>query len=275
MREVLGTASRISAVGSRQMRQSRMRSVTIAGLGLIGGSIGKALRRNGWRVRYVDPAVTPEQARDAGAADDRARSLVDDELVMLATPVDVAVRQLRDANATIVASACSVMHPLRTAAGGQRFVAGHPFAGSEQSGLAAARDDLFAGRTWFVDRDEALVREMIETCGAEQVVIDAREHDETMALTSHLPQMLSTALASLIEQKGIDPRFIGSGVRTLLRLAGSSHAVWGPVLDANQENIAEAAEELGSLLELLDGDDFERARRLYEALKPDSNPTSS
>jgi prephenate dehydrogenase len=210
--------------------------------------------------------VELDRARRADAADDRADSLDGLELVVLATPLDVALKQLAGGKSAKITSTCSVMAPLRAAAGRSDFVAGHPFAGSEKSGLEAARGDLFEGKPWFVDRDDSDVRAIIEACGAKQVMVEARRHDETMALTSHLPQMISTALASLIEQKGIDPLFIGSGVRSVLRLAGSSHEVWAPVLDANQQNIAEAAEDLGNLLELLDGDDFERAQKLYRML---------
>jgi prephenate dehydrogenase len=102
---------------------------------------------------------------------------------------------------------------------------------------------------------------MIETIGARQIVVDPKEHDEAMAFTSHLPQVISTALASLIEQKRIDPMFVGGGIRTLLRLAGSSYEVWGSVLDANARNIGEAERELLRVMNSMTGADFDRARR--------------
>lgn len=238
-----------------------VRSATIVGLGLIGGSLGMALRRAGWRVSYVDPAVPVERARAAGAADERLDEVAEEELLVLATPVDAAIAALTRSRAALVTSTCSVMQPLRAAAHARNFVAGHPFAGSEQSGLDAADTDLFAGRPWFVDRDEPLVRAMIEATGAPQIVVDAAEHDAAVALTSHLPQMLSTALASLIEQKQIDPMYLGSGLRTLLRLAGSSYEVWGPVLEANAANVRRALDELDEKVEQLDEKDFDRARR--------------
>jgi prephenate dehydrogenase len=230
--------------------------VVIAGLGLIGGSIGMALRRRGWSVAFVDPAVSEGAARDAGAADeklDHARG----DLVVVAAPVDAALRMRVDA--PVVTTTCSVMAPFR------HWIAGHPFAGSEKNGLGAARAELFAGRPWFVIRDEPAVRKMIDAAGAQQVVIDAEEHDRAMALTSHLPQVISTALASLIEQKQIDPLFIGTGVRALLRLAGSSYDVWGSVLEANQENVSQAADELLRVIRGLDAGDFERAKRAFGA----------
>lgn len=231
--------------------------VVIAGLGLIGGSLGMALSRRGWRVAYVDPAVPEREARAAKAADERLDE-VRGEIAVLATPVDVA-KNLR-ADADLVTTTCSVMRPFH----GANVIAGHPLAGSEKRGLFAARADLFEGRTWFVSRDEARVRAIVEAAGAKQVVIDPGEHDEVLALTSHLPQALSTALAALIERKNIDPEFLGSGARTFLRLAGSSWDVWGSLLAENGEAIARARAEILQTLANLGEEDFRRAQRLMK-----------
>jgi len=229
-------------------------SVTIAGLGLIGGSIGMALRPRAWFVKYVDPHIDLEQARAAGAADERIEH-PEGDLLVIATPVDVALDL--NTNARLVTTTCSVMQPFVR----DGYVAGHPFAGSEKSGLAAARAGLFEGKPWFVDRDDDQVRALIEATGAHQVVVDPGEHDAAMALTSHLPQIISTALASLIEQKRIDPMFIGGGARTLLRLAGSSYDVWGSVLEANARNIGAAEKELLRVIDSITSADFDRAQR--------------
>lgn len=226
--------------------------VTIAGLGLIGGSIGIALRRAGWHVRYADPHVDVADAQRAGAADER----IDDaegDVVVIATPVDVALKL--KPKARVVTTTCSVMAPFTN------YVAGHPFAGSEKSGLASARADLFDGRSWFVAREDPDVRAIIEACRAKPVICDPAKHDAAMALTSHLPQVLSTALASLLEQKHIDPVFIGTGIKTLLRLASSSYEVWASVLDANARNIAEAERDLLRVINSMTSADFDRARR--------------
>jgi prephenate dehydrogenase len=227
-------------------------SVTIAGLGLIGGSIGKALRAKQWRVAFVDPNVSEAEALAAGAADEKVDELRG-EVVLIATPVDIAMRI--EPHANIVTTTCSVMSPFT------KWVAGHPFAGSEKNGLSSARADLFAGRPWFVNRDEASVKAIIDAVGAHQTIVDPKQHDEAMALTSHLPQVISTALASMIERKAIDPVFVGSGIRTLLRLAASSYEVWGSVLDANARNIGEAERELLRVMNSMTSEDFNRARR--------------
>ncbi len=238
-----------------------MNRVVIAGLGLIGGSLGMALRRRGWRVAYVDPAVSLEAARAANAADE-ALDTISGDFAVIATPVDAAKRIVTDAGAALMTTTCSVMTPFR----GKNIVAGHPFAGSEKSGLASARADLFEGKPWFVDREERRVREVIEATGARQIVIDVAEHDDAVALTSHLPQAISTALASLIEQNKVDPIFVGDGLRTLLRLAASSDEVWRPVLEENRQAIARAREQLIKILEALDKEDFQRARRFMKAM---------
>src|SRR5437764_5545048 len=249
------------------------RRALIAGLGLIGGSIGIALRRAGWRVSFDDPNVALADARAAGAADDDEREGAD--IVILATPVDAAVGALgraeaRPTSGALVTSVCSVMSPLRAAADEHHvsFVAGHPLAGSEKSGLAAARGDLFADKPWFIDRDEQLVADIIEACGARAERVSAEEHDRAVALTSHLPQLLSTALASLAGERDLE-RFAGGGLKTFLRLAESDPAVWMPVLTANRDNIAAHAEELARAVRaILDGDGraFDRARPFVRRL---------
>jgi prephenate dehydrogenase len=230
------------------------RRALIAGLGLIGGSIGIALRARGWHVAYLDPFV-----EDAGeAADERVFELGGFDLTVIATSVDVAVSMLRDVRG-FATSVCSVMSPLRA----ENFVAGHPLAGSEQRGLSAARGDLFVGKTWFVDCEHPLVAELVNACGARMEIVDPEMHDRAVALTSHLPQLLSTALAAHLHEADVDERFVGTGLRTFLRLAESDASVWAPVLKANEANIAPHLDAVLRIArEMLGGDDgpFARAR---------------
>ncbi|MGA7614539.1 MAG: prephenate dehydrogenase/arogenate dehydrogenase family protein [Thermoanaerobaculia bacterium] len=256
------------------------RSAVVIGLGLIGGSIGMALRRSGWRVAYVDPRVEEDDARLAGAADFRLNDSAgsDASVIILATPVDVALEILDriEPGPSVVTTVCSVMFPLgrKAAARGLPFVAGHPLAGSHESSLAAADGELFRGKKWFLDREgtSEVVDALVAACGAVAVRVDPVEHDRAIALTSHLPQLVSTALASLIEREGdrLDP-FIGTGLRTLLRLAGSSHGVWAPVLEANREEIERAASLLEETMrEMLDEgseEEFAAAQKLFAKLQ--------
>jgi prephenate dehydrogenase len=243
------------------------RRALIAGLGLIGGSIGLALRRRGWHVAFFDsdPDLDP-----GDAADERVPSIdAEADVVILATPVDVAANLLATARAPLITSVCSVMAPLRAVAD-DRFVAGHPLAGSASRGIAAARVDLFEGSTWFIDRDHATVREIIAACGANAEVVDAAEHDRALAMTSHLPQILSTALAAYLADQQIDLRFAGPGLRTFLRLSGSEASVWTPILDANRENVRPHAEAVAEIVRaIVEGDAssaFGRANNLFRRL---------
>jgi prephenate dehydrogenase len=248
------------------------RSALIVGLGLIGGSIGMALRRRGWRIAYVDPHVPEDQAIEAGAADTRAERIEGAALVVLATPVDAAVAILPTLRGGdfVITSTSSVMRPLRAVAR-ESFVAGHPMAGSELRGLAAARADLFDGKNWFVDEENALVAQLIEDCGATQLFVEAETHDRGVAMTSHLPQLLSTALAAWLDTHPEARPYGGSGLETFLRLAESDAAVWEPVFAANRDNLVPLLDAVAKLaLGVAEGnepDAFSAAQRFRRKLK--------
>lgn len=259
--------------------RSEVADVTIVGLGLIGGSLGKALVRQGREVAYIDPLFDEQQAREQRAATRRIHSLEQSapgSLVVIATPVDVALREIDrfpDLPCSVT-SVCSLMEPLqaRAASRGLRFVAGHPMAGSHRQGLEAADEHLFEGKSWFlaegVDGTEAA--RMAAAVGATVLLVDPDEHDRSVALTSHLPQLLSTALAALIERSGVDvERFSGTGLQTFLRLAASDRSVWEPVFEANP-HLPGAFEEFAKLAGLLcrgeESDAYAEARRTAERL---------
>ena len=251
-----------------------MRTTLIVGLGLIGGSAGMALRQRGWRVTYLDPDVSLEGVKAKGAADARVERIedADADLIVFATPVGVAIDYLRslETNA-VVTSTCSVMRALRDAARGT-FIAGHPMAGSHLSGLDAAKIDLFEKQpTWFVDSDHPLVDALVRDCGAAPELVDASEHDAALALTSHLPQVLSTALAAYFHGREDLFRFSGGGLHTFLRLAKSGADMWESILDANRDQIAPHADAIAALVkQIIEGDPrdaFAKAQAAWEALE--------
>lgn len=142
-------------------------------------------------------------------------------------------------------------------------------AGSEESGFTAARAELFEGKPWFLDGDDAEVEELVRDCGATVERVDATEHDAAVALTSHLPQILSTALAAHLAEHDELLRFAGSGLKTFLRLAGSDSSVWKSVLAANRDNIEPHAEAVERIVHgLLAGDlaPFDKAQRVWRKL---------
>jgi len=227
-----------------------------------------ALVRRGWEVSFVDPNVSEDEGRAKEAASRKLDAVPDDvDLVVLATPVDVAERLLSGAKRARYTSTCSVMAPLVRAADGVDFIAGHPLAGSEQRGLAAARADLFQGKRWFIHRSDPDVEEMIAVAGASPHIVDADEHDRAIAYTSHLPQLVSTALAALVAEKGtsLEP-FYGSGLASILRLAGSDYSVWESVLESNRPHVSSAVEELFAKMRQIGGSDFARAQELWDVL---------
>ncbi|MGZ7081542.1 MAG: prephenate dehydrogenase, partial [Thermoanaerobaculia bacterium] len=192
----------------------------------------------------------------------------DADIVIIATPVQAALEMLQRMPPVLATSVCSVMAPLREAAR-DPFVAGHPMAGSQEHGLAAAHAHLFTGRRWFVDRDEPIVARVIADCGASADRVDAGVHDRAVALTSHLPQLLSTALGALIDEHPEAERFSGTGLSTFLRLAGSDASIWSPIFEANRENVSAAVDELIVIVrKILEGDEqsFARAQRALKKL---------
>jgi prephenate dehydrogenase len=255
------------------------RRALIAGLGLIGGSIGLALRAHGWSVDFVDPNVSAADALSRGAADRKLEDIPvvpEADVVVLAMPVDAVLATLETIDpGALTTTVCSVMEPVSEVSRrrGLRCVPGHPLAGSQESSLAAADIDLFRGKKWFVEEgsSEPIVAELASACGAAVERINAREHDRILALTSHLPQLFSTALAALLDGDTELARYAGTGLRSFLRLAGSEGNVWRPVLGANRENLTGPVRDIAAIAsQILDGTDddaFARAQHFLAALE--------
>jgi prephenate dehydrogenase len=242
--------------------------VLIIGFGLMGGSAGLALRARGWHVAYVDERVSYEgKARDA--ADERLDAVRDEELVLIATHVDGAVALLPTLHTSgVITSLCSVMRPLRDVAP-PNFIAGHPIAGSHLSGIDHADATLYRDRPWFLERADERVERMVRDCGAIARIADAETHDAALALTSHLPQVLSTALAAYLSDKNVG-EFAGPGLRDFLRLAGSNVTMWRSILEANRDQLAPHADAIAALVrEILGGDPdqaFAKANAMFASL---------
>jgi prephenate dehydrogenase len=236
-----------------------MPRVLIIGLGLMGGSAGLALRDAGWDVRYIDPEV-------ADAPFEKAQDAEGEEVILLATHVDGAVTWLpRLQTGGVITSLCSVMKPLRDVAP-RNFVAGHPMAGSHASGFAHATATLYRDKIWFLDAHDDRVERLVRDCGAHARFVTAEEHDAAVAVTSHLPQLLSTALAAHLHDQNLGD-YAGSGLRDFLRLAQSSEAMWAPILETNAPNIRAHADAVAKIVgDMLRGDTsaFARAHALMK-----------
>ena len=228
--------------------------VHIVGSGLIGASIGMALRAAGADVSLEDLSpTTAALARDLGAGDlpgpgDGGER--DVEVVVVATPPDVtsvvvvaAQQRFPSAVVTDVASVKQIIVDEVAARGGDlsRFVGGHPMAGRERSGAIAARADLFEGRTWVLTPTQdttaeavAVVRRMAESTGAAVVVLAAGEHDAAVAAVSHVPQIAATVVAARLEAlSDTSVALAGQGVRDVTRIAASDPGLWTQILVGN------------------------------------------
>mgnify|MGYP001246874016 CR=1 FL=1 len=229
--------------------------VLIVGSGLIGASVGLALRRAGVQVLLSDrDPASVEVAQRAGAG--RPLTPTDDPvLVVVAVPPRpaaevIAEMSTRYPNATLT-DTTSVKEPVLAAAVARgadptRLVGGHPMAGREVSGAAAARADLLDDRLWVltplpqtgVDHVRQAHR-LVSACGAYPVEMGLSEHDAAVALVSHAPQVLASVLAGQLV--GSDPdhvRIAGQGLRDMTRIAGSSTGLWQDILAANARQVA-------------------------------------
>jgi prephenate dehydrogenase len=264
--------------------------LAIVGLGLIGGSLAAAAKsRLGAEIWAVDRPAVLASALAQELADERvsvdesqwSEALRTVDLVVLATPVQAIVELLAPAlevGRTVTDCGSTKRRVARRAqllGAAARFVPGHPMAGAPEGGLANARADLFVGRRWIVcpescDADRAdQVARLARGVGAEVVEMTAVEHDRVVALTSHVPQILSSALAVLGDRRqalsGVGPAYL-----SVTKRAGGQARMWGDIFATNHDEIAAAlwdvAQELEAVAAGLDRDDpdLEPVLRLLE-----------
>jgi prephenate dehydrogenase len=252
-----------------------IRQITIVGTGLIGGSLGLAFKKHGFTGRIIgcDRAPVLERAHAKGAIDEGRTNLVDSargsQVIVLATPVGAIIDAIRELaptlpRTTLLTDVGSTKAEVVTAAkksfgksAAHQFLAGHPMAGKEQAGVEFADADLFSGAAWFITplsgqeihaglAGEYL--EWIEKIGARIAILDAAAHDKLCAWISHLPQMISTALASaLVGEFGDDAPLLEAGgraLREMTRISGSPYSMWKDIAATNQANIADAMRKL-------------------------------
>lgn len=263
--------------------------VLVVGSGLLGASVGLALGRAGVTVWLddLDPRVLAE-AVELGAGQRWEPDMGQPALVVVAVPPSSAgavmarATELSDAVVTDVTSV--KVAPLAEAiAGGadsSRLVGGHPMAGREMSGPGAARMDLFDDRPWVVtplaDTSAASVQVVVDlatTCGALPIMMDPREHDEAVALTSHAPQVISSLLAArLLEADSRAVSVSGQGLRDMTRIAGSAPILWQEILSANTVSVVDVldafAADLSAFVEdLREGDRHDVGQALIRGVQ--------
>lgn len=236
---------------------SGVRRAGVVGTGLIGASVGLALREAGWHVTGTD--LDPEVARVAQAvgAVDRLGTDPHAELTVVAVPVGAVSEVARAAlsGGGAVTDVGSVKAPVVAAVDHPRFVGGHPMAGSEALGPEGARADLFDGATWVLtptaatDTDaHALVHSVVRSLGAEVVTLDPAAHDRLVAAVSHVPHLTAAALMGLAEERSEEHaallRLAAGGFRDMTRIAAGDPGIWLDICDDNRGAILDVLDDL-------------------------------
>lgn len=248
------------------------RVAAVLGTGLIGSSVGVALRAEGFFVVAWDEDPSHLDGAEAIRAFDRRaasrdQAIEDAELVVLAVPADATMAILSELDTSaLVIDVAGVKAPI--AAAGSRlphFVPTHPMAGAETSGPQGASGSLFRGATWVVVTDHATAEDistvvtLVEGFGAVPVQMTADEHDLAVALASHLPHLTASALVDIVAGHPDALSVAAGGFRDLTRIAASKAQWWPEVLIENRLAIIHAIEELSGRLatiatELRNGD---------------------
>lgn len=243
------------------------KTLSVVGLGLIGGSIALAVRERwpGVRIAGVDRKAVLAHALGSGAIDrsaDSAADVADADLIILAAPVRQNLKLLAEIaqrlpSTTIVTDVGSTKQSIVNAAAALSctgsFVGGHPIGGAEQGGFGFARPDLFRHRPWIFTPGPSTPATVLERVfdfarglGARPSSMDAAEHDRVMAFLSHLPQLAASALMDVIGssagEKGL--RLAGRGLVDTTRLASSPPDTWRDVCATNAEAVGEALDVL-------------------------------
>jgi prephenate dehydrogenase len=243
---------------------SELRRIVVIGTGLIGTSVALALRERGAEVSLADrdPAFV-RLAAELGAGVPLRDGDEPADVAVLAVPPAAVAATLLDAQkrdlARVYTDVASVKsRPLREAAelgcDLTCFVAGHPLAGRERSGPAAARGDLFLGRPWALcptpETSEAAteaVTALAKACGAQTVVVGAAEHDRAVALVSHGPHVAAAAVAARLEAAPeVALGLAGQGVRDVTRIAAGDPDLWIGILSSNALAVADVIDEVAA-----------------------------
>src|SRR2546427_7235861 len=243
--------------------------IGIVGLGLIGGSLGLALRRLGGSVEvrgvahHTNGVVAAQQRGAVDRASTDLRDLADCDLVVVATPIN-QIRPVFEGlagvvrRATIVTDVASVKRPVlewaRCLPEPSQFLGGHPVAGKERSGLNESDATLFRGETWVFTPDDGQELtpfdewfRLVRAIGARPQILSAEAHDRQMAFLSHLAFTLSIAYAQTVRPFA-DPRLGGPGFRGIVRLAEGDPTLYEDITATNRGPLVEAIDRFVDVL---------------------------
>ena len=250
--------------------------LAIVGLGLIGGSLARALKKKGCVAEIIGTGrreASLRKAQELGVIDrwtlDLGEAVAQADVVVIATPTLIAEKVLADLKPhmrrnLIVTDVASVKGSLVDAARrifGEvppQFVPGHPIAGSEQSGVEASREDLYVNHRVILtpaqgtDTDAlAVIRNMWANTGAEVLEMAVDEHDRVLAATSHLPHVLAYALVDALASNGSAEeifKFAAGGFRDFTRIASSDPVMWHDIVRANRDAVLSSMDDFSTRL---------------------------
>ena len=236
------------------------RRAQVMGLGLIGGSVATALRTRGWHVVGTDSVTGSAEAALAKGLVDVVGIDPTAEITFCAAPVgaipEVAKRALAETRG-VVTDVGSVKGSVVAQIDDQRFVGGHPMAGSELLGLDGADPAMFEGAVWVLTPTAAtpdavftVVASVVADLGAEVVALPADQHDALVAVVSHVPHLTAATLMRLADRRSHDHaallRLAAGGFRDMTRIASGHPAIWPDICVENRGAIVTALDELVS-----------------------------
>lgn len=281
------------------------KKITIIGVGLIGGSLGLALKENrpNFKIVGIDKQEIIEKAIAQGAIDEGTVNLEEGikeaDIVIIATPIKTILNILTQIN-PFLKKGCIVTDTGSTK--GQIveradkvlskdifFIGGHPMAGSEEYGIDSANPHLFQDRTYILTptKKSNLVAieklfSLIKMIGANRLILNPLEHDRIVGAVSHLPQIMAVSLinmvSELVQKENNNNYFkaVGAGFKDMTRIALSPYKVWEDICNTNQENILEMIQEFRNYLGVIEDklkndpsslkEEFQKASKLRETL---------
>ena len=258
-----------------------VKKVRVVGSGLIGTSIALRLKSQGIELQMLD--TDPECSKLANDLV-QGREISDPDLIIISAPINQNLRLILQAleinPEAIVIDIASVKSNLldqvtKLSDNPQNFISSHPMAGRELTGAESARSDLFVGRSWIgiestisSSTAKQVLKELVDLCGSTLYWLAPKAHDEAVAAISHLPQIISSILASSLKEKGGESiNLAGQGLRDVLRLAGSNPSLWSELLVANKSALHPYLLSIARTLDLLskavDEDDYGKIKQIF------------
>ena len=242
--------------------------IAIIGLGLIGGSIYKKLTKLGYEVI----GISNSQNGKAQNITNEIKAIKDAEIVFVATPMNQTLDKLDEISKiispdAIVTDVCSLKEFLTKKEYPFIFIPSHPMAGTEFQGYENSTDEMFEGAKWVLTPKDDMgvdsLKIIIKALGATPIVATAKEHDEAVAIISHMPMVMAQALMNIASENDLAMLLASSGFRDMTRLALSNVEMANDMVNLNAKNIESAILKLfAGLGDLMKENYYEKIQKL-------------